>query len=145
MGPDDGAVSVRAHHAGDGVHMDDGLDGLYPLFGALVLACQRDYARQLTLGLHPYGGLCRQHDFVERPVLLDKHSVRLLAGVARRQDRPTGHSSLGSRYGPSHTALSGAEGDHWIMFSAKPPLPEPSIQARIMKHSSRSHHGGFIF
>jgi hypothetical protein len=49
MGPDDGSVAVRAHHAGDGVHMDDGPDGLYPLLSALVLARQRDYARQLSV------------------------------------------------------------------------------------------------
>ena len=96
MGTDDRALSVCAHYARDGVYVDDGSDGLHPLVGASVLAHQRDYARQLSVGVHPYRGLCRQHDFVQRPVLLDDHSVRVLAGVAGHKDRSAGHDGRGA-------------------------------------------------
>ncbi len=59
--------------------MDDGIDGLHPFLGPPFLARERDHARQLTLGLYAYGGIRGQHDFIQRVVLLDQYSLRLLA------------------------------------------------------------------
>src|SRR5207245_4179187 len=87
-------------------YQDDGPHGLHPVFRAALLARQWDHARQLALGLYANDWVWREHDFVQRVVLLADHSVRLLARVVGCQEG-SGHRSCGAEgSGPGWEPLS---------------------------------------
>ena len=44
MGENCSSFTICIDYVGNGIHVDDGIDGLYQVFGETVLACQRGHA-----------------------------------------------------------------------------------------------------